>query len=515
MSNARQNASHNRIEPTTMPRLGTVDEGFQSYNVEMVEVIGGRFWKPYSKEVDAILSAQSSARQPNTASDPVGMDPSLYQQRPPLDLSTPRLRKLAAALGPAYVRVSGTWANTVYFHDADSPRPAPPAGFGGVLTREQWQGVVNFSQAVDAQIVTSFATGVGTRNAAGVWTPDQARRFLAYTQSVGGSIVAAEFMNEPTFAEMGGAPTGYDAAAYGRDLAVFASFIKQAAPDMLLLGPGSVGEGATQGLSALPMKIIATEDMLKATGPIYDVFSYHFYGAVSKRCAGTMPQMATTEEMALSEEWFSQTETVEAFYEALRDRFEPGKPIWLTETADAACGGNPWGSTFLDSFRYLEQLGRLAQRGVQVVMHNTFASSDYGMLDESTLAPRPNYWAALLWRKLMGTTVFAAGDAPAAGLNLYAHSLRDHPSGMALLVINSDRAASQELEIPVQSDRYTLTARELTSSSVQLNGRNLELRAEDALPSLQGEPTPPGKLLFAPASITFLALTDAKNSSSR
>jgi heparanase len=148
-------------------------------------------------------------------------------------------------------------------------------------------------------------------------------------------------------------------------------------------------------------------------------------------------------------------------------------------------------------------------------MHNTFASSDYGMLDESTLAPRPNYWAALLWRKLMGTTVFAAGDAPAAGLNLYAHSLRDHPSGMALLVINPDRAASQELEIPVRSDRYTLTAQELTSSSVQLNGRNLELGAEDALPSLQGEPTPPGKLLFAPASITFLALADAKNSSSR
>jgi hypothetical protein len=30
-----------------MPRLGTVDERFQSYNVEMLEVTGGRFWKPY------------------------------------------------------------------------------------------------------------------------------------------------------------------------------------------------------------------------------------------------------------------------------------------------------------------------------------------------------------------------------------------------------------------------------------------------------------------------------------
>jgi putative NADH-flavin reductase len=38
------------------------------------------------------------------------------------------------------------------------------------------------------RIVTSFATGVGTRNAQGVWTSGQAKRFLDYTRSVGGSI---------------------------------------------------------------------------------------------------------------------------------------------------------------------------------------------------------------------------------------------------------------------------------------------------------------------------------------
>lgn len=69
----------------------------------------------------------------------------------------------------------------------------------------------------------------------------------------------------------------------------------------------------------------------------------------------------------------------------------PGKPIWVTETADAACGGNPWGTTFLDTFRYLDQLGRLARDGVRVVMHNTLVGSDYGLLDETTFAPRPNY----------------------------------------------------------------------------------------------------------------------------
>lgn len=37
-----------------------------------------------------------------------------------------------------------------------------------------------------------------------------------------------------------------------------------------------------------------------------------------------------------------------------------------------------------------------------VIFHNIFASSEYGLLDQTTFAPRPNYWAALLWRKLMG-----------------------------------------------------------------------------------------------------------------
>jgi hypothetical protein len=84
-----------------MRKIGTVDERFQSYNIEMVEVIGGRFWKPY-RDIDALLKAQSSVAQSNkdAAGAPAGMDPNLYQQRPPIDLTNPRLRKLAAALGP-------------------------------------------------------------------------------------------------------------------------------------------------------------------------------------------------------------------------------------------------------------------------------------------------------------------------------------------------------------------------------------------------------------------------------
>ena len=40
----------------------------------------------------------------------------------------------------------------------------------------------------------------------------------------------------------------------------------------------------------------------------------------------------------------------------------------LTETGQAACGGDRQASIYIDSFRYLDQLGGLAKRGVKVVM---------------------------------------------------------------------------------------------------------------------------------------------------
>jgi hypothetical protein len=146
-------------------------------------------------------------------------------------------------------------------------------------------------------------------------------------------------------------------------------------------------------------------------------------------------------------------------------------------------------------------------------MHNTLAASDYGLLDEKSYEPRPNYWAALLWRKFMGTTVLDPGPSPAPSLHIYAHCLRNHPGGVSLLIINADRETSQTLRVPTASERYTLTAQDLMDKHVQLNGSDLALGADDALPELKGAATPSGTVTFSPASITFLTLPKAHNAS--
>src|SRR5712671_3773098 len=86
-------AGHNRtpvitLLPGTMPRIATLDERYQSYNVEMLEVTGGKFWKAYGPELDALLKQPAPGVAPSSTGDtPAGMNPGLYQYRPPIDLT--------------------------------------------------------------------------------------------------------------------------------------------------------------------------------------------------------------------------------------------------------------------------------------------------------------------------------------------------------------------------------------------------------------------------------------------
>lgn len=167
-----------------MTRIGSVDERYQSYNVEMAEVIGGNFWKPYDTQNTDKMKTNPDTSSSKSKGFQIGSnDTSMFQSRPPVDLSKACLRMLAKALGPVYIRVSGTWANSVYFHDSDAPSAKTlPKGFQGVLTRQEWKGVVDFSKAVNAKIITSFAISQGFATLLAFGQRFRRRKFLI-TQS--------------------------------------------------------------------------------------------------------------------------------------------------------------------------------------------------------------------------------------------------------------------------------------------------------------------------------------------
>ncbi|MBL4559359.1 MAG: hypothetical protein JKX79_00090 [Labilibaculum sp.] len=482
--NSKDNTNKgSKLNLSDLKFIGEVDERYQSFNVEMCEVVGGEFWIPYNL-VDSVR--KHSNRKGFAA---------LKWPISPINLYEKKIRMLASALGPTYVRVSGTWGNTIYFQDNDKPKMAtPPEGYENILTREQWKGVVDFCKAVDGGLVTSFSISDGVHDKEGNWIPDQVESLLNYTKSVGGKIYAAAMFNEPSHPGHGGAPDGYNGASYAKDFAAFKSFVRKAAPEMRILGPGCTGEGGI-----LPGLQLATEDILSAEpNPEFDIFTYHYYGSISKRCFG-----GQTPEKAMSQDWLSRTELGLQFYEGVRDKYFPGAPIWLTETAETACGGNPWAATYLDTFRYLEQLGRLAKKGVQVVMHNTLARSEYALLDHDTHDPRPSYWAALLWNRLMGTKVYDA-SALTDGVDVFVHDLKNTSKGMAVLIINTTDGESS-VTIPSSAEQYVITADELQTKKIKLNGEELKLTKDGELPTIKGEKIKAGELCLPPHSITFLS----------
>ena len=491
------------VTPRSMKVLGEVGPRYVSYNVEAVEVTGGRFWAPYKS------LPQGAADRPPVAANPgSGTWDSRFKYRSPIDLSNPKLRNLAAALGPAYMRVSGTWRNSTYFQDNDEPAlKTPPAGFQNVLTRSEWKGVVDFAHAVNAEIVASVTTSAGARDSGGVWTSTQAKAWLDYTKSIGGRIAAIEFMNEPTLMMLGGVSDKYGASEYGRDSKIFGEFLRKESSGTLYLGPSSTAEG----LPGTPFpRLIQTEQLMQATGPLFDAFSYHVYYTRSHRCSGSN---GTDVNQVLTSEWFDRGRTVEEFYAKLRDKYLPGKDIWLTETGEASCGGDTWASTFIDALRLLDQFGSLAQKSVKSIMYNTLASSDYGMIDEETYDPRPNYWAALLWNRTMGTRSLEPNNSPSSGLRIYAQCMKNAPGGVAMLILNVDKSDAHSLKLPIGGQRYTLSSADLQSKTVFLNGQELSIAANGRVPEYKGEEFKRGVVSFAPTTITVLTLPNSGNAS--
>ena len=149
MTQAQDNAVE--LSPATMKRVGQVDERYQSYNVEMLEVTGGRFWKPYKDIKPQGEHGGQSAADTQAGDTPGGMSPDLYQYRPPIDLTNVRLR----AMAPLSARLTSASA-------APGPiRPTSPTptrrrrtrhqAMAVCFPRQQWLGVIDFSRAVNAQ----------------------------------------------------------------------------------------------------------------------------------------------------------------------------------------------------------------------------------------------------------------------------------------------------------------------------------------------------------------------------
>ncbi|MBQ7896664.1 MAG: beta-glucuronidase, partial [Oscillospiraceae bacterium] len=269
--------------------------------------------------------------------------------------------------------------------------------------------------------------------------------------------------------------------------------------DMFGTGMDKAGGGLAAGF-----EMVTTEQLLGDYKSQMDVFSYHYYNGVSERGAamgGHWPY-----EACLTEQYLSIAGSCAKQYVARRDRYVPGGQMWVTESGDAGCGGNTWASTYADVPRTLNELGQFCTVTDGIVFHNTLASSDYGYLKHGTFLPRPNYFAVLLWNRLMGKTCYNSGEEIREGAHVYCHSRKDGNEGYAYLVINNSTEPTT-VELPKEAKVYALTGKTgLRSRVMCLNGRDLVLGENDELPCLCGETVQAGSFEVAPGSCVFFVI---------
>lgn len=488
-----------KLELGKLEKIRDINPRVLSYNVEMTEVTGGTFWKAYTPE-------QIAGTEPFKAALTGFSDMSaLMQWYEPVDLYSEKLRTLARGLGKSWVRVSGTWATKTYY---DFDGKGAPAGFQNVLKKEQWIGVLDFVKAIDAKLLISVANCDGLHKHDEPWNPSEVEKIFKLTKEYGGHIDAVEFVNEPNIISYTGLPQGTTPADFARDHDIFVKWIKENSPETLIVGLSAVGEGmeailagGNGGQMPAQMAFASTDQLLEGTTEKLDVFSYHYYNGISARGGGSWPAEAATTELYLS----IAANACKA-YMPYRDRHVPGGEMWVTESGDAGCGGNTWASTFLDVFRTANELGQFAVLTDGVIFHNTLASSDYGFVAHTTFNPRPNYWLAHLYNKLMGTTVYDTKEEIREGAHVFAHSRKDGLDGACYMIINNSLTNPTTVELEKDAQVYVLSADSIRAPKMKCNGEELNLGPNNELPEIKPVEVQKGSFELAPATITFIVL---------
>lgn len=501
--------------PDSLTSIREINPMMMSYNVEFAEVTGGTFWKAYTPE--QIAGTEEFYVEP-TSEGIAAMYKDLMQVYAPIDLYNKKLRSLAKEFGPVWVRVSGTWATKTYYDFDGTTNGIVPEGYLNVLTKEQWIGVLDFVKEIGAKLMVSMANCPGLHSAEEPWHPAEAKKLFGLSKEYGVPIAAAEFANEPNMMEETGFPKGYTPAHYRRDQDLFFQWLRENYPDCLCVGPSTVGGdgigfGKDDGKGGGGVEQIAkdncgTPDLLDGTTEPLDVFSYHYYNGVSERLASVMPSAHWLAEEATTEPYLDVALKCARNYAPIRDKYCPGGEIWVTESGDAGGGGDTWASTYLDVFRTLNELGGFATITNGVIFHNTLASSDYGFLAREVFDPRPNYFAVLLWNRLMGTTVYDTKEPLREGAHVYAHSRKDGKDGVVYLIINNSLTDTTTVELPKNADRYTLTGADgnVRSTVMTLNGQPLVLGENNTLPEMNPVAQDAGTVELAPGTCTFLVM---------
>ena len=477
---------------TSKPVAQTAPE-YLSFAIDMSQINGGKWWNPNAQQVE-VGSGTVNARI--------------------FDFNRPKLDALVRALTPAYLRIGGSESDKAYYDlktDALIASSIPPK-YQSVMTRKEWDAVNAFAKRNNLKEVFTLNTGPGSRNADGSWNSANAAELMNYSVQQQYPVAVWELGNELNiFWFVHGFTAQVSIDQYDHDLKAARVLAKQITPSAEFAAQGSafwplLGEPLSFFYGYMP-------SYLAKSNASVDHVSWHFYPQQSRR--GPIASRRAFPSRLLDPKNLDEAGYWADKMKQWRDQYAPGKPIWLGETGNAQFGGEPGlSNVYLGGLWWLDELGLLARKDHSVVVRQTLSGSDYGMIDDQTLDPRPDYWNSVLWKRLMGTRVYAvqtSGDT-SGKLRVYAQATANaENNSVTILVINLDDKRDATVAFPGFANRpyqvYALNAPDIFGNAVQLNGQELKLVNDQTLPEIQGisrEASGTPTIMLHPLSYTFV-----------
>uniref|UniRef100_A0A7N8WUV1 Heparanase n=1 Tax=Mastacembelus armatus TaxID=205130 RepID=A0A7N8WUV1_9TELE len=490
----------------------------------------------FSGAVDVDLSAPIHRVDPRFLS--VTIDASLAaDERFMFLLRSPKLRTLAKALTPAFLRFGGTRQDFMVFSPQKSHQSCEELELAlwleeqlkkkwiqqqEVLLREDLlknYTTVQFTEST-VDLLHSFTNCSGMdlifglnallRTADNIWNSSNARMLLQYCESRQYRM-SWELGNEPNSFEKK-AGIRVDGNQLGQDFSHLREIMSQSKlyRDAALYGP-DVGQPRGHRVDVL-------QGFLQSGAAAVDACTWHHYyvnGRDTSLEDFVDPDVLDT--LALK-----TNEVLEEVNAA-----SPGKKVWLGETSSAYGGGAVGLSdTFAAGFMWLDKLGLGAQLGLDVVMRQVFVGSGSYHLVDNNLDPLPDYWLSVLYKKLVGPEVLkievSSNFTQSRKVRLYLHcaNKQSYRSGAVTFISMNLSKKPARISVPGLVSSSTVEAfvlqseqpgeEGLYSRSVKLNGDLLKMVDDKTLPDLEGARLPPAEHLQLPAhSLAFFVLADA------
>ncbi|GMI63523.1 glucuronidase 1 [Hibiscus trionum] len=295
----------------------------------------------------------------------------------------------------------------------------------GCLSMERWDQLNRFFNHTGVKLTFGLNALFGRNESQtekglwiGDWQPQNTRDFMQYTISKGYKVDSYEFV---------------DAKQYGKDVIVLKNLVKElyAHPETepKVLGPGGFYEE----------KWFNTFLEVSRQG-VVDGLTHHIYNLGP----GDDPNMMNK---VLDPSYLSQVSQTYKGVSDVVNKFRPQLGAWVSESGGALKGGSKDVSrTFADGFWYLDQMGMASTYDQKVFCRQALIGGNYGLLNATTFVPNPDYYGALLWHRLMGSTVLAVTKESDPNLRVYAHCAKKKP-GVSLIFINLSKDRSFNITV--------------------------------------------------------------------